>query len=50
MKIEKMTSLNLINRDKVEIINIDTKITICYDSVRKAAAALKCSPNTIRKY
>ena len=45
-----LISLNLANSDKVEITNIDTKITICYDSVRKAAAVLNCSPNTIRKY
>jgi hypothetical protein len=45
-----ITSIILANSDKVEITNIDTKVVICYDSVRKAAEALNCSPNTIRKY
>jgi hypothetical protein len=45
-----ITSVILANSDKVEITNIDTKVVICYDSVRKAAEALNCSPNTIRKY
>jgi hypothetical protein len=45
-----VTSLILANSDKVEITNIDTKEVIYYDSVRKAAEPLNCSPNTIRKH
>jgi len=45
-----ITSIVLSNSDRVVITNIDTKAVMCYDSVRKAAEALNCSPNTIRKY
>lgn len=44
-----ISSIILANSDKVVITNIDTKVVMCYDSVRKAAEALNCSPNTIRK-
>lgn len=45
-----LASLNLKNSYKVEITNIDTNVTNSYDSIRKAADALNCSHNTIRKY
>ena len=45
-----LTSLTLRNSYKVEITNIDTNITNSYDSVRRAAEALNCSHNTIKKY
>jgi len=45
-----LTSLINSNSHKVEITNLDTNITTCYDSIRKAAKALNLSPNTLRKY
>ena len=45
-----LASLNLKNSYKVEITNIETNVTNSYDSIRKAAEALNCSHNTIRKY
>jgi group I intron endonuclease len=45
-----LTSLIHSNNQKIEIIDLDTNITTCYDSVRKAAKALNLSPNTLRKY
>jgi group I intron endonuclease len=45
-----LTSLINSSSHKVEIIDLDTNITTCYDSVRKAAKAHNLSPNTLRKY
>jgi hypothetical protein len=45
-----LNKLNLEKSIKVEIFDLETKTKTVYNSIRKAAEALKCAKNTIHYY
>lgn len=47
---KRLSKLNLEKSIKVEIFDLETKVKIIYDSMRKAAEALNCARNTIHYY